>query len=176
MIADDDGNFISRWSRRKIEARKTQEKPAETQPSSEPAPAPPAVAGAGAAAVPTERELPPVDSLQGLASDYKDFLRPGVNPELRQAALKKLFHDPHFNVMDGLDTYIDDYSKPDPIPEAMLKALKQANRMMFPEEAAEKDKEVETEAVRKAAADGERVAPVPESPPAQDSKPPTKPA
>ena len=30
--------------------------------------------------------------------------------------MKKLFSDPHFNVMDGLDTYIDDYGKPDPIP------------------------------------------------------------
>ena len=30
--------------------------------------------------------------------------------------MKKLFSDPHFNVMDGLDTYIDDYGKPDPLP------------------------------------------------------------
>ena len=30
--------------------------------------------------------------------------------------MKKLFADPHYNVMDGLDVYIDDYSKPDPIP------------------------------------------------------------
>jgi hypothetical protein len=33
---------------------------------------------------------------------------------VRNAALKKLFTDPHFNVMDGLDVYIDDYGKPDP--------------------------------------------------------------
>ena len=37
--------------------------------------------------------------------------------------MKKLFADPHFNVMDGLDIYIDDYSKADPIPEAMLRAM-----------------------------------------------------
>jgi Protein of unknown function (DUF3306) len=193
MIADDD--FVSRWSRRKIEARKAGEKPAEPKPS--PEPASPADSKAGAAASPADapvpRELPPVDSLQGLASEYKDFLRPGVDTKLRQAALKKLFHDPHFNVMDGLDTYIDDYSKPDPIPEAMLKSLKQANRMIFPEEAAEKDREIETETAKRAAADAgmvpaaeaslpeiaaddERVAPEPESPPAQDSKPPAKPA
>ena len=30
--------------------------------------------------------------------------------------LSNLFSDPQFNVMDGLDTYIDDYSKPDLIP------------------------------------------------------------
>jgi hypothetical protein len=195
MIADDNDNFISRWSRRKIESRKAEHKPDETRPSQEPAPA--AVSKAGAAASPADtpvpRELPPVDSLQGLASEYKDFLRPGVDPKLRQAALKKLFHDPHFNVMDGLDTYIDDYSKPDPIPEGMLKSLKQANRMIFPEEAAERDRELEAEAAGKAVADAatapaaeappmqvatddERVAPQPESPPAPDSKPPAKPA
>jgi len=32
MIPDDKENFASRWSRRKIEARKTAEKPAEAQP------------------------------------------------------------------------------------------------------------------------------------------------
>jgi len=76
-------------------------------------------------------ELPPVDSLQGLASEYQDFLRPEVDEKLRQSALKKLFHDPHFNVMDGLDTYIDDYSKPDPIPEAMLRTLEHAKGLLF---------------------------------------------
>ena len=40
--------------------------------------------------------------------------------------MKKLFADPHFNVMDGLDTYIDDYGKPDPIPAAMLRKMAQA--------------------------------------------------
>ena len=191
MIPDDNDNFISRWSRRKIEARKAEEKPAGPKPSTEPAA--PAVSNAGAAESPAvPRELPPVDSLQGLASEYKDFLRPGVDARLRQAALKKLFQDPHFSIMDGLDTYIDDYSKPDPIPDEMLKALKQANRMIFPEEAAEKDREIE-EAARKAVADAEaapmaetpppqvalddeRVAPEPEPAAAPDSKAPAKPA
>ena len=40
--------------------------------------------------------------------------------------MKKLFSDPHFNVMDGLDTYIDDYGKPDPIPLSMLRRMNQA--------------------------------------------------
>jgi hypothetical protein len=109
-----------------------------------------------------------------------------VDVKLRQAALKKLFHDPHFNIMDGLDTYIDDYSKPDPIPEEMLKLLKQANRLLFPEEAAERDKEIEAQAAKTVvpaveappalAADDKRVAREPESPPVQDSKLPAKPA
>jgi hypothetical protein len=37
--------------------------------------------------------------------------------------MKKLFADPHFNVMDRLDTYIDDYTVPDPIPAAMLRSM-----------------------------------------------------
>src|SRR5207248_7463088 len=78
------------------------------------------VTGVQTCALPISKtELPPVDTLKGLASEYKDFLRPGVDEKLRQSALKKLFHDPHFNVMDGLDTYIEDYSKLDPIPGEM---------------------------------------------------------
>ena len=52
-----------------------------------------------------------------------------VQPEVRNAAMKKLFADPHFNVMDGLDIYIDDYSKPDPIPLEMLKRMVQSDML-----------------------------------------------
>jgi hypothetical protein len=75
-----------------------------------------------------------VDSLKGLASEYEDFLHPEVDETLRRNALKKLFHDPHFNAMDGLDVYIDDYSKPDPIPEAMLRTLEHAKGLIFDKE------------------------------------------
>jgi hypothetical protein len=40
--------------------------------------------------------------------------------------MKKLFADPHFNVMDGLDIYIDDYSVSEPIPESMLRQMASA--------------------------------------------------
>jgi hypothetical protein len=53
-------------------------------------------------------------------------MRPGVDGTVRNAALKKLFSDPRFNVMDGLDTYIDDYGKPDPLPLAMLRRMQQS--------------------------------------------------
>ncbi|MDB5957657.1 DUF3306 domain-containing protein [Ramlibacter sp.] len=56
-------------------------------------------------------------------SDFTRFVRPGVAPEVKNAALKKLFADPHFHVMDGLDVYIDDYNKSDPIPPEMLRQL-----------------------------------------------------
>jgi hypothetical protein len=49
-----------------------------------------------------------------------------VDPDVKNAALKKLFTDPHYNVMDGLDIYIDDYGKPDPLPAGMLRKMAQS--------------------------------------------------
>jgi hypothetical protein len=64
-----------------------------------------------------------------------------VGTEVRNAAMKKLFTDPHFNVMDGLDIYIDDYSKADPIPESMLRQMAGAEFLkLFDHES--KDEEV----------------------------------
>ena len=126
--------FLARWSRRKVEARRTD--PEEGPPGPPEAAAVPS--GPGESPVPTDAPtdapLPTIEELRGLESEYRDFLRPGVDETLRRTALKKLFQDPHFNVMDGLDTYIDDYSKPDPIPEAMLRALEQAKGLIFDRE------------------------------------------
>ena len=74
----------------------------------------------------------------GPDSDFGQFLRQEISEEVRRKAMKTLFADPHFNVMDGLDIYIDDYSISDPIPEAMLATLNQARGLLFdaPEEAA----------------------------------------
>jgi hypothetical protein len=62
-------------------------------------------------------------------SDFTQFMRSGVDPQARNEALKRLFSDPHFNRMDGLDVYIDDYGRPDPIPAAMLRRLNQARSL-----------------------------------------------
>ena len=62
-------------------------------------------------------------------SDFRRFVAPDVTPEVKNAALKKLFTDPHFNLMDGLDTYIDDYGKPDPIPASMLRQMVQSHAL-----------------------------------------------
>ena len=78
--------------------------------------------------------LPSLDELN-LDSDYSPFMRAEVDPARRMSALKKLFSDPHFNRMDGLDVYIDDYTKPDPIPKAMLARLNQSRLLgLFEEE------------------------------------------
>ena len=78
-----------------------------------------------------EPKLPPVEQLN-LESDYSAFFHPKVDEKLRREALRKLFSDPHFNVMDGLDVYIDDYNKPDPIPPEMLARLIESNPLLFP--------------------------------------------
>lgn len=64
-------------------------------------------------------ELPDVDNLT-MDSDYSLFLRPEVDESVRRTALRKLLRDPHFNVMDGLDVYIEDFGKADPIPSKMM--------------------------------------------------------
>jgi len=106
--------FLSRWSRRKRDAREEALKP--------PAPVTPATGEEAP-------ELPPLEEL-GIDSDYRGFLHPKVDETLRRAALKKMFSDPHFNVMDGLDVYIDDYSISDPLPASMLAELKQAQKIL----------------------------------------------
>ena len=80
----------------------------------------------GAAKLPPD--LPPVESLTP-DSDFTRFMQPDVPRASRNAAMKKLFTDPHFNVMDGLDIYIDDYTKEDPIPESMLRELAQSKML-----------------------------------------------
>lgn len=131
MIADDKENFASRWSRRKIEARSTEEKPAEPKPSSERAPS---AAPAAAAPGTTARELPPLESLKGLASEYTEFLKPGVDENLKRSALKKLFSDPHFENFERFEAYCEDFTKGEPIPLAMLKTLEHAKGLLFDDE------------------------------------------
>lgn len=121
-----DEPFLSRWSRRKLEAK--QDTPA-APPAAEPEAAAPAAPSAAAP------QAPAADAQPGKGPEYREFFDPRVDEKLRRRALKKLFSQPQFNVMDGLDTYIDDYSKPDPIPEAMLRRLNQAQALcMFDDE------------------------------------------
>lgn len=138
-MADGEPGFLGRWSRRKTDVLKG--KPLEepviaATPVPLPASAPPP---AQVAAKSQPGEHPPdsepgaeppkallsLDDVKRLTndSDFKPFMAHDVGPEVRNAAMKKLFADPHYNVMDGLDIYIDDYSKPDPIPEAMLRQM-----------------------------------------------------
>lgn len=62
-------------------------------------------------------------------SDFGQFMRQEISEEIRRKAMKTLFADPHFNVMDGLDTYIDDYGRPDPMPAGMLRQMVQSHAL-----------------------------------------------
>ena len=141
MTADDE-KFLPRWSRLKKEVRRaerqTESKPPEPRAASaSPAEAPAVKAkdtmpAAGAQpAVPVE--LPPIDSLKGLASEYTEFLKPGVDENLRRSALKKLFSDPYFETFERFEAYCEDYTKGEPIPAAMLKTLEHAKGLLFDE-------------------------------------------
>lgn len=157
-MSDDEG-FFSRWSRRKVQRRSGETLPAApagdaARPpaavSTPPVDAAPVVAPPPAAAprVDAESHAAPVLPLPTLAdvaqltptSDFSRFVASGVEPSVQHAALKTLFSDPHFNVMDGLDTYIGDYNTPNPIPDAMRRRLEEhaARRLLdAPEPAAD---------------------------------------
>lgn len=138
---DEREGFLQRWSRRKAgiatsadevlpavpEGAATSVSPTAVEPSPA-AVAQPAAAPAVDAAAPPPEALPTFADVAALTpgADVARFMRPGVDGAVRRAALKKLFSDPHFNVMDGLDTYIDDYGKPDPLPLAMLRRMQQS--------------------------------------------------
>jgi hypothetical protein len=130
-MSSDGDNFFSRWSRRKVQVRSGEPLPAEppaptVAPVAKQVAIVPVVAPTEAeVAVPTEvpQENQPALTLDDVArltpdSDFSSFVAKGVPANVRNAAVKKLFTDPHFNVMDGLDIYIDDYSKPSPLSMA----------------------------------------------------------
>ena len=163
-MADETPGFLGRWARRKTDALQgkplDEPVPAVTLPvtpdvarTAAPPPAAPVSAPADTAAS-AERKLPTLEDAQLLTrdSDFKPFMAGDVGPEVRNAAMKKLFADPHFNVMDGLDIYIDDYSKSDPIPESMLRQMTSAKFLnLFEDEEKEGGKAAQATAPRETA-------------------------
>lgn len=123
-------NFLSRWSKRKLEVR-AQEKLAEEAPAVQDKAPVSAVnvesenrahelvkADSQVQPVP-DPELPLPTEADLLAvrqgGDIKAFMVDKVSAELKNKAFKALFSRPEFNVMDGLDIYIDDYNKFTPL-------------------------------------------------------------
>jgi hypothetical protein len=127
-------SFLSRWSKRKLEARTNQqlEEKAASSPDSKPlldreigvdqkiavngvddAPPKGQAVSEPDLPLPTEADLVAVE--QG--GDIKAFMVDKVSAELKNKAFKALFSRPEFNVMDGLDIYIDDYNKFTPLSQ-----------------------------------------------------------
>lgn len=82
-------------------------------------------------------------------SDYSIFVGRGVDKSVQRLALKKLFADPHFNVLDRLDMYMDDYNIPSPVSAEMLAQLDHARSALrrFVEEPAAADGATPAEAL-----------------------------
>jgi hypothetical protein len=181
MSEADDG-FLSRWSRRKAAVKGGR------PPPDEPLPAAPVAVVEAPAVVPASpadpvvdaptEPLPTLDDVAALrpGDEVSRFVAHGVDEDVKRAAVKKLFTDPHYNVMDGLDIYIDDYSQPDPIPMAMLRQLNQAKFMglFAAEEAAEAQAEAEAQARAAAQATATSAHPA-DAAPVADASPPTLP-
>lgn len=147
--------FLNRWSQRK--AGKVTPEPATKSNSSALKTVPDAVAEAKLNVDQQNTALDQTATLPQLTlddvaklnhqDDFSVFMQSGVDPDVKRAAMKKLFSDPRYNIMDGLDIYIDDYSKPDPIPPEMLRRLVQSQMLnLFKTEQEEKDKPNESAA------------------------------
>lgn len=111
----DGESALSRWSRRKLEAR--QESGREARPADELSPDLPDEtqqaldkdSGEAEKPVLTDADMPDIDTLDE-NSDYSMFMSSGVSDKLRNMALRKLFGAPAFNIRDGLDEYDDDFT------------------------------------------------------------------
>ncbi len=116
--------FLDRWSRLKRE--QPEEKPGVPEARREEEPAPP---------------LQPVEELNP-DSDFKPFMNAKVDPEMRRSALKKLFTDAHYNIPDPFEAYSEDYTKSEPIPEKMLRAINRVRDVAVkgPEKVAEEER------------------------------------
>jgi hypothetical protein len=135
----DQEGFLTRWSRRKSLSRQGEELPEPVEeadgeqqelssaaqdpaPTHEVSSAEPAAETAG---VPEDAapELPPLESLDE-DSDYSAFLGDGVPADVKQKALRKLFHSPKFNIRDGLDDYDWDFTNPEPLGDIITAEMR----------------------------------------------------
>ena len=137
--------FLKRWSRRKTEIESSEVKPLEDSAQQSDIAKPSQNVNESAYG----DQKPPVtmddvEKIDTFAPDFSAFMKPGVDPAIQQAALKKMFTDPHFNVMDRLDIYIDDYSQPDPLPTETLKRMVQSDMLeLFRKDEVSKPAEIE---------------------------------
>lgn len=103
-------SFLRRWSQRKLES------------ASRPAPAQPV----------KKQAATPLPALDGLdfEADFSPFMQQGVDAEAKRNALRKLFMTDHYRAMDGLDVYVEDYSRPTLLPSDLLQTLDHAQALL----------------------------------------------
>src|SRR5437762_11393367 len=97
VMSEDDG-FLSRWVRRKAQAKAGVVTEGEPAPVVAPTPLP--TAAEASVEIPAEQQSPPLtmDDVAALTreSDFSRFIAPEVDESIQRAAMKKLFADPHF--------------------------------------------------------------------------------
>lgn len=138
---EQDENFLSRWSRRKQASREGRDVAQPPLPADAPVEAgrgreasdtraeqqrPDAASDPGEALSGDEAEapeLPPIDSLTG-ESDYGPFMRPGVDPALRRLALRKMWQNPKYAVVDDLDPFRADFAAFTPLGDIVTSDMK----------------------------------------------------
>ena len=137
-----DGDFLSRWARRKAEAREAESGEVEKTAAISPDAAAQDAAAAGRDAddkdrPATEEEiaaLPDPDSLEH-GADFKPFLRPGIPAALRQRALRRLWRvNPAIGFLDGMNEYDLDYTDAATVVENLKTAYDAVKGYAFPEE------------------------------------------
>lgn len=116
-------SFLQRWARLKRESHVDAVEPEAAAPAT---PAAPEAEAAGAETLPAAPcgedesarpaaeaegapELPPIDSLSE-ESDFGVFMKPGVDPALRRLALRKMWGNPKYQVVDELDPFRADFA------------------------------------------------------------------
>jgi hypothetical protein len=132
--------FFNRWARRKADASVPHGADANPEPgvaSETPAPAGADTALAAPSPLQEIAQPPRAPTLEDAAlltseGNFVPFMADGVDDAVRRAALKKLFADPQFNIMDGLDIYVGDYSNMETMPESMLHQLNHARDLLDP--------------------------------------------
>jgi hypothetical protein len=122
MVRGDDvmtgESFVSRWSRLK-QQQKTGQDPAAEETEQQPLLA----EQQRDIHQLTDSDMPPIESLDE-SSDYSVFLSEKVSESLRQAALRKMFHFPALNVVDGLDDYAEDFSHFEPLGDILTQDMR----------------------------------------------------
>ena len=132
MTSNATENFFQRWARRKAENEPATVVERDSSRVGSPTPAPALSAVQAPKTAPTPAPTLADVGLLAPDADFSRYLASGLDPTVRRAAMKKLFTDPHFNCMDGLDIYIDDYTKPSPVSATMLAGLAHARSTLNP--------------------------------------------
>jgi hypothetical protein len=111
LTAPSDEGFLSRWSRRKQQAKTDLKDASNDNPAAQTIAEAKQQANVAIAEdeMPGDSDMPPIESLDE-DSDYSGFMSPNVSDELRNLALRKLFRAGGFNERDGLDDYDDDFT------------------------------------------------------------------